>query len=321
MKNIKTFENYNYMFEDVELQSSDQMSSEEKKEIIEATAATTKVELANKSEFSQKLKSKVAQAQAQAQSEPEMPKNEDYIFENTGGEILSEENIQKYADSLVKKLPILMAGDKEVIFRGQKNKIPAGAAFEAYKSQVYPSSIAIYYKDKNGKYPEVLFEYRPSKDEIAHVAKIYNEFGKKLATQQKRDNLLTMGAKILIPLGVISVMAGMVITGSHHGSGLEAFREIPEIIFAGGGLLATGIASNTIANIIGNKANVAEEALSMFTSLIKAFCDSLDMNMMDIETVGDIETLLTMDKIEVEVENTTTSSLVERTRIKGFDKF
>jgi hypothetical protein len=65
MKNIKTFENFNYMSEDVELQSSDQMSSEEKKEIIDATAATTKVELANKSEFSQKLKSKVAQAQAQ----------------------------------------------------------------------------------------------------------------------------------------------------------------------------------------------------------------------------------------------------------------
>ena len=61
----------------------------------------------------------------------------------------------------------------------------------------------------------------------------------------------------------------------------------------------------------------------MFTALIKAFCDSLNLNMMEMQTVGDIQSLFTMEKIEVEVENTTTSAKVESVsnKLKGFDKF
>jgi len=113
MKYVKTFENFNYLFEDAEAPATEPaVSPEEQKEIIDATAAATKAEMEVKSAFSQKLKSKVAQAQAQSQSQPEPAKNEGFIFENVQGEMLTKENMQKYTDALVKKLPILRAGDK-----------------------------------------------------------------------------------------------------------------------------------------------------------------------------------------------------------------
>ena len=327
MKPIKTYERFNYLFEDAEAPAAPAaeaaVAPEEQKEIIDATAAATKAEMAVKSAFSQKLKSKVAQAQAQAQSQPEPAKNEGFIFENVQGEMLTKENMQKYADALVKKLPILKAGDKEVRFRGQKVSIPAGAEFEAYKATISNGALVVNYKDKTDKYPEVQFIYQPTKDEIAHVTKIYNEFGKKLATQQKRSKLLSLGAKILVPLGFVAAMGGMLIQGTHHGSGSEAFREIPGMFVAGGAALAAGAAAGIASGQISKKIDVAEDAVTMFTALIKAFCDSLNMNMMEVQTVGDIQSLLTMDKIEVEVENTTTSSKVEsvNNKLKGFDKF
>ena len=323
MKYVKTFENFNYLFEDTETQATEPAASpEEQKEIIDATAAATKAEMAVKSAFSQKLKSKVAQAQAQSQSQPEPAKNEGFIFENAQGEMLTKENMQKYADALVKKLPILRAGDKEVEFRGQKAKIPAGAEFEAYKATITTGKLYVNYKDKTGTYPEVLFIYGPSKEEIAHVTKIYSEFGKKLATQQKRSKLLNLGAKILVPLGVVAAIAGMA-TNVFHGSGSEPFREIPDIMVAAGGAIAAGAAVGIASAQIDKKIEVAEDAVAMFTALIKAFCDSLNMNMMEVQTVGDIQSLFTMDKIEVEVENTMTSAKVESVsnKLKGFSKF
>jgi hypothetical protein len=323
MKHIKTYERFNYLFEDAEAPAAEPaVAPEEQKEIIDATAAATKAEMAVKSAFSQKLKSKVAQAQAQSQSQPEPAKNEGFIFENAQGEMLTKENMQKYTDALVKKLPILKAGDKEVIFRGQKTKIPAGAEFEAYKGTISMGALTVNYKDRNGEYPEVLFTYRPSKEEIAHVTKIYSEFGKKLATKQKRSKLLSLGAKILVPLGIVAAIGGMV-TNTFHGSGSEPFREIPGIVIAAGGAIGAGAAAGIVSGQLDKKIDVAEDALAMFTALIKAFCDSLNMNMMEVQTVGDIQSLFTMDKIEVEVENTTTSAKVESVsnKLKGFDKF
>ncbi len=331
MKHIKTYEHFNHLFEDAEAPAAPAnapaaepaVAPEEQKEIIDATAAATKAEMANKSAFSQKLKSKVAQAQAQAQSQPEPAKNEGFVFENVQGEMLTKENMQKYADALVKKLPILKAGDKEVRFRGQKVAIPANAEYEAYKATVASGAVYVFYKDRNGKFEEVQFIYQPSKEEIAHISKIYSDFGKKLATQQKRSKLLSLGAKILVPLGFVAAVAGMAIQGAHGGSGSEPFREIPGLVIAGGGALAAGAAAGVAAGQIGKKIDVAEDAVAMFTALIKAFCDSLNMNMMEVQTVGDIQSLLTMDKIEVEVVNTTTSAKVESVsnKLKGFDKF
>ena len=325
MKYVKTFENFEYLLEDAEAPAAGEkpvVSPEESKDIINDTAAATKAEMAVKSAFSQKLKSKVAQAQ----SAPEVPtaQKESFIFENVEeGEILTKDNMQKYADALVKKLPILRAGDREVEFRGQKNVvIPAGAEYEAYKSVVNMGQLYVKYKDKNDRFPEVSLTFIPSKEEIAHVTKIYSDFGKKLATQQKRSKLLTMGAKILAPLGVIAAVGGMV-TNIFHGSPSDAFREIPTIVIAGGAAIGAAGVAFAVDSQISKKIDVAEDAINMFTALIKAFCDSLNLNMMEMQTVGDIQSLFTMEKIEVEVENTTTSAKVESVsnKLKGFDKF
>ena len=325
MKYVKTFENFKYLLEDVETPAAGEksvVSPEESKDIINDTAAATKAEMAVKSAFSQKLKSKVAQAQ----SAPEVPtaQKESFIFENVEeGEILTKDNMHKYADALVKKLPILRAGDREVEFRGQKNVvIPAGAEYEAYKSVVNMGQLYVKYKDKNDRFPEVSLTFIPSKEEIAHVTKIYSDFGKKLATQQKRSKLLTMGAKILAPLGVIAAVGGMV-TNIFHGSPSDAFREIPTIVIAGGAAIGAAGVAFAVDSQISKKIDVAEDAINMFTALIKAFCDSLNLNMMEMQTVGDIQSLFTMEKIEVEVENTTTSAKVESVsnKLKGFDKF
>ena len=325
MKYVKTFENFKYLLEDVETPAAGEksvVSPEESKDIINDTAAATKAEMAVKSAFSQKLKSKVAQAQ----SAPEVPtaQKESFIFENVEeGEILTKDNMQKYADALVKKLPILRAGDREVEFRGQKNVvIPAGAEYEAYKSVVNMGQLYVKYKDKNDRFPEVSLTFIPSKEEIAHVTKIYSDFGKKLATKQKRSKLLSMGAKILAPLGVIAAVGGMV-TNIFHGSPSDAYREIPTIVIAGGAAIGAAGVAFAVDSQISKKIDVAEDAIAMFTALIKAFCDSLNLNMMEMQTVGDIQSLFTMEKIEVEVENTTTSAKVESVsnKLKGFDKF
>jgi hypothetical protein len=329
MKYVKTFENFKYLLENAEAPAGEPageksvVSPEESKDIINDTAAATKAEMAVKSAFSQKLKSKVAQAQ----SAPEAPsaQKESFIFENVEeGEILTKDNMQRYADSLVKKLPILKAGDKEVRVRGQKVGIPAGAEYEAYKAIVTTGQLFVKYKDRNGKFEEVQFSYIPSKEEIAHVTKIYSDFGKKLATKQKRSKLFSNIAKVALPLGFLAAIGGMVfVQGTHHGSGSEPFREIPGIVAAGAAALAGGAAAGIAAGQISKKIDVAEDAIVMFTALIKAFCDSLNLNMMEMQTVGDIQSLFTMEKIEVEVENTTTSAKVESVsnKLKGFDKF
>jgi hypothetical protein len=87
MKYVKTFENFEYLLEDAEVPAAasaaptgGSVDAEESKDIINDTAAATKAEMAVKSAFSQKLKSKVAQAQ----SAPEAPtaQKESFIFEN-----------------------------------------------------------------------------------------------------------------------------------------------------------------------------------------------------------------------------------------------
>ena len=325
MKYVKTFENFEYLLEDAEAPAAGEkpvVSPEESKDIINDTAAATKAEMAVKSAFSQKLKSKVAQAQ----SAPEVPtaQKESFIFENVEeGEILTKDNMQKYADALVKKLPILRAGDREVEFRGQKNVvIPAGAEYEAYKAQVNMGQLYVKYKDKNDRFPEVLLTFIPSKEELEHITKIYSEFGKKLATQQKLSKFLTTGTKILAPLGFIAVI-GCMASNIFHGSPSDAYREIPAIVIAGLSAIGAAGVAFAVDHQISKKIDVAEDAIAMFTALIKAFCDSLNLNMMEMQTVGDIQSLFTMEKIEVEVENTTTSAKVESVsnKLKGFDKF
>ena len=322
MKYVKTFENFEYLLDDAEVPDGGSVNSEESKEIIDATSAAVKAEFANMSAFSQKLKSKVAQAQ----SAPEVPtaQKESFIFENVEeGEILTKDNMQKYADALVNKLPILRAGDREVEFRGQKNVvIPAGAEYEAYKAQVNMGQLYVKYKDKNDRFPEVLLTFIPSKEELEHITKIYSEFGKKLATQQKLSKFLTTGTKILAPLGVIAVI-GCMASNIFHGSPSDAYREIPAIVIAGLSAIGAAGVAFAVDHQISKKIDVAEDAIAMFTALIKAFCDSLNLNMMEMQTVGDIESLFTMEKIEVEVENTTTSAKVESVsnKLKGFDKF
>jgi hypothetical protein len=328
MKYVKTFENFEYLLEADEALAGGKTSPEETKKTVVDITSATKAEMGVKSAFSQKLKSKIAQAQAQAQSEREKPQKESFIFESAeGGEILSKENMQQYADALVKRLPILYSGDREVRFhtgRGvQEVPIPAGAEYEAYKAEVYERGVTVRYKDITGKYQEVSLQFNPSKEEIAHISNIYSEFGKKLAKRQKWAGLLSKTAKIAIPLGVVAALAGMVIQGSSHGSGSEPYRAISDITIAGGAAFAGGLAAAGALRVLDKKIDVAEEAIGMFSSLIKAFCDSLDISMMELKTIGDINELFSIEKVEVEVENKTTSGKVESVgnRLKGFKRF
>lgn len=329
MKYVKTFENFEYLLEAEEALAGGKPSPEETKEIVDDITAATKAEMSVKSAFSQKLKSKIAQAQAQAQSEREKPQKESFIFESAeGGEILSKENMQQYADALVKRLPILFSGDREVRFhtgRGvQEVPIPAGAEYEAYKAEVYEQGVTVRYKDRTGKYQEVSLQFNPSKEEIAHISNIYSEFGKKLAKRQKLSKWLTKAAVIAPVLGAIAFFGGMVAQGSHHGSGSEEYRAISDITIAGAAALAAGGASAAAMHVLDKKIDVAEEAIGMFSSLIKAFCDSLDMSMMELKTVGDINELFSIpSEVEIEVEDKTTSGKVESVgnRLKGFKRF
>ena len=325
MKYLKTFENFEYLLEAEEVQGA---TPKEQEEIIKATAAAVKAKMPIKSPFSQKLKSKVAQAQSQ--KEPETTK-ESYIFENVeGGEILTKDNIQKYADALVKKLPILYSGDREVIFYtnsgAKKVPIPKGAEYEAYEANVSAGGLTVRYKDNAEKYKEVIIQFNPSKEELEHITKIYSDFGKNLASElvskQKLSKFLSTGAKILAPLGVIAAIGGMV-TNIFHGSPSDAYREIPTIVIAGGAAIGAASAMYGAGSVISKKIDVAEDTIVMFTALIKAFCDSLDMNIMEIKTVGDIESLFAIEKVEVEVQDATTSGKVESVgnRLKGFKRF
>ena len=328
MKYVKTFENFEYLIEDVEGTESnkpagDAPTSEESKEIVNSVAATAKSEINKKSGFTQKLNAKIQKSKS-AQKEPEKIQNESFVFESTeGGEILSKENMQKYANSLVGRLPILVAGDKEVKFQGQNVPIPAGAEYEAYKATVFPDALWVNYKDRTGKYQEVKYVYKPSKEEISHLSNIYVEFGKKLAAQQKTSKSLSLGAKILLPVGLVAAIGTMVATGEWHGSGSEPYAEIPTLLMAGAGIAAAGGAAAIASTQISKKIDVAEEAMVMFTSLIKAFCDSMGLSIMEIETIGDIEAILTPDeKVEVPVETTTTAKVESvSNRLKGFNKF
>ena len=112
-------------------------------------------------------------------------------------------------------------------------------------------------------------------------------------------------------------------TNIFHGSPSDAYREIPAIVIAGGAAIGAAGVAFAVDHQISKKIDVAEDAIGMFTALIKAFCDSLDMNIMEIKTVGDIESLFAIPKVEVEVENTTTSGKVESVgnRLKGFKRF
>lgn len=329
MKHITTYKKFDSLFEDVEAgteqpveagsEKSTALSKEETDQLMKAAMEVVNKELATPSAGSQKVKA----AQAQAQTKPQS-QNESYIFESNGEEVINLDTMKKYADSLIPKMPILKAGDKLVKFGRQQAEIPAGAVYKAYAISVAGSSVQVKYKDVNGKFKECTITYVPTADELKHIAGIYTNLAKKIASTSKLNKLLNIAAPVLGVIGFAAVIGGMWKQGSFDGSEHTAFREIPSLVIAGAGGLLAGISAGVATKSTSNKLQVAQNTMSMFTALIKVFCESLGLNMMDIDSVDAIQELLTMEQqLEVELGqtvNTTTSSVIE-SRIVGFNKF
>jgi hypothetical protein len=338
MKHITTYKKFDSLFEDVEAGTEQSLSQEEIEQLIKAAKDVVNKELDTPSAGSKK----VAQAQAKAQSKPQskpQSQNESYIFESNGEEVINLATMKKYADSLIPKMPILKAGDKLVKFgKGTKpTEIPAGAEYEAKFISVAGSSVQVKYKDRNGKFEDCAITYVPTPEELKHIAGIYTKLGKKITSASRLNKLLNIAAPVLGVIGFAAVLGGMFKQGSFDGSEHTAFREIPALVIAGAGGILAGLSGAVATKSTSNKLQVAQNTMSMFTALIKVFCESLGLNMMDIDSVDSIEKLLTMEQqLEVELGNvqgqgqaevpaevpvnTTTSSVIE-SRIVGFNKF
>ena len=324
MKHITTYKKFDSLFEDVEAGTEQSLSKEEIDQLMKAAMEVVNKELATPSAGSQKVKAAQAQAQSQVQAQKPQSQNESYIFESNGEEVINLDTMKKYADSLIPKMPILKAGDKLVKFGKQQAEIPAGAEYKAIAISVAGRSVQVQYKDNNGKFKDCTITYAPTEDELKHIAGIYTNLAKKITSASRLNKLLNIAAPVLGVIGFAAVLGGMWKQGSFDGSEHTAFREIPALVIAGAGGILAGLSGAVATKSTSNKLQVAQNTMSMFTALIKVFCESLGLNMMDIDSVDAIQELLTMEQqLEVELGqtvNTTTSSVIE-SRIVGFNKF
>jgi hypothetical protein len=322
MKYVKTFEKFSPIYEAEVAEGEKSPEAEEaKKEVADAVKAET----SKKSAFSQKFKAEV-EAQKQVETKPEEGKNESLLNEDVAqeGEMLNIENIKKYAKALVPKLPILTAGDKKVRFGYQMTEIPAGAEYEAYNINVSKDQVSINYKDRTGKYKEVVVNYKADEKELQHMKTIFDNMGKKLSLWSKLKNFGTKGAVVLGAVGFLGAVGTMIYQGAHHGSGSEAYRDIPMLVQAGGALIGAAAAVGVATNQISKKFDVANDVFECFTALLKAFIEPLGLKIEEIQTIGDIQTILSSPKVAVEIQDSTTAGAVEsvsNSKIKGFDRF
>jgi len=327
MKYVKTFEKFSPIYEAGV--AKDENSPEATRAQQEVTNAF-QAEKAKRSTFSQEFKDKVA-AQQKAETKPAERKNaikhdESLLNENVTqeGEMLNMENIKKYAQALVPKLPILKAGDKKVRFGNKMVEIAAGAEYEADKVDVFDDRITIRYKDITDKYKDVAVDYKATPEELQHMKTIFDNMGKKLRLWGKLKNLGKVGAVCLGAMGFLAAIGGMVYQGRHGGSGAEAFRDIPMLVQAGLAAIGATAVTGAATRQISKKFDVANDVFECFTAILKAFIEPLGMKIQEIQTIGDIQTILSSDKVTVQIQDSKTAGQVEsvsNSKIKGFDRF
>jgi hypothetical protein len=224
----------------------------------------------------------------------------------------------------IARLPHLTTGSK-VGYRGNMVDIPAGAEYVATEFKGWSEGYSLTYKDKSGRYPDAYIDYSATKEEVAHILRIFDDLAKKSKWLQFVDKTTSIAGPTLALVGLGILIFGMVKwqvqspskwlstggAGEGSSSGFSWDVIAPRggyEVAAGGSLLGLGAAGLAATKLTDAQLTEFNTSVKKLVSILKAFLEPINMKISDIATASDLQSVINSD---INNNNNTSNVAVE----------
>jgi hypothetical protein len=349
MSRINNFKRFSKVYENEAQASSEEIIELAKKEMPLEVVADDALQLTHpdKSNIEDRMIA-AAEQTAQAQPDPQAPAS---IKENyTGQDLMNPATMDILMKSSVARLPHLTTGSK-VGYRGNMVDIPAGAEYVATEFKGWSEGYSLTYKDKSGRFPDAYIDYTPSKEEVAHILRIFDDLAKKSKWLKFVDKTTSIAGPTLALVGFGLFIFGMIKLqyvakgndawlasgGGGEGSGSFSWDKVAPMggyeVAAGGSLFGLGVAGLAATNLTGTQLEKFNTSVKKLVSVLKSFLEPINMKISDISTASDLQSVINTDinnnntsngetrfdpsRVAVEVAPKTTSNVRESRSTKN----
>ena len=322
MSRINNFKRFSKVYENEAQASSEEIIELAKKEMPLEVVADDALQLTHpdKSNIEDRMIA-AAEQTAQAQPDPQAPAS---IKENyTGQDLMNPATMDILMKSAVARLPHLTTGSK-VGYRGNMVDIPAGAEYAATEFSGWSEGYSLTYKDKSGRFPDAYIDYSPTKEEVDHILRIFDDLAKKSKWLKFVDKTASIAGPTLTLVGFGLFIFGMIkwshqspdkwmsTGGAGEGSSpgyswdVIAGRGGYEAA-AGGSLFGLGVAGLVATDLNDTQLKKFNTSVKKLISVLKAFLEPINMKISDISTASDLQAVINTD-----INNNNTSNAENR---------
>ena len=316
MSRINNFKRFSKVYENEAQASSEEIIELAKKEMPLEVVADDALQLTHpdKSNIEDRMIA-AAEQTAQAQPDPQAPAS---IKENyTGQDLMNPATMDILMKSSVARLPHLTTGSK-VGYRGNMVDIPAGAEYAATEFKGWSEGYSLTYKDKSGRFPDAYIDYSPTKEEVDHILRIFDDLAKKSKWLNFVDKTASIAGPTLAIVGFGLFIFGMIkfsyqspdkwLSGGGGGYSHSSFswdtvagRGGYEAA-AGGSLFGLGVAC--LAYPTEKDLQKFNTSVKKLVSVLKSFLEPINMKISDISTASDLQSVINTD-----INNNNTSNV------------
>ena len=318
MSRINNFKRFSKVYENEAQASSEEIIELAKKEMPLEVVADDALQLTHpdKSNIEDRMIA-AAEQTAQAQPDPQAPAS---IKENyTGQDLMNPATMDILMKSSVARLPHLTTGSK-VGYRGNMVDIPAGAEYAATEFSGWSEGYSLTYKDKSGRFPDAYIDYSPTKEEVDHILRIFDDLAKKSKWLNFVDKTTSIAGPTLTLVGFGLFIFGMFkfnaqspdkwLSGGGGGYSHSSFswdtvagRGGYEAA-AGGSLFGLGVASLVATTLTEKDLQKFNTSVKKLVSVLKSFLEPINMKISDISTASDLQSVINTD-----INNNNTSNV------------
>lgn len=319
MSRINNFRKFSKVYENEAQASSEEIIELAKKEMPLEVVADDALQLTHpdKSNIEDRM---IAAAEQTAQAQPDTQAPESIRENYTGQDLMNPATMDILMKSSVARLPHLTTGSK-VGYRGNMVDIPAGAEYVATEFKGFSEGYSLTYKDKSGRYPDAYIDYSATKEEVAHILRIFDDLAKKSKWLNFVDKTTVIAGPTLALVGFGLFIFGLMkwqvqspnkwMSGGGAGEGSSpgyswdvlAGRGGYEAA-AGGSLFGLGIAGLVATNLTGAQLEKFNTSVKKLVSVLKAFLEPINMKISDIATASDLQAVINTD-----INNNNTSNV------------
>ena len=319
MSRINNFKKFSKVYENEAQASSEEIIELAKKEMPLEVVADDALQLTHpdKSNIEDRMIA-AAEQTAQADPRPELPAT---IRENySGQDLMNPATMDILMKGAISRLPHLTTGSK-VKYRGSMVDIPSGAEYVPTEFKGWSEGYSLTYKDKSGRYPDTYIDYSPTKQEVDHILRIFDDLAKKSKWLNFVDKTASIAGPTaaLIGFGLFIfglckwqaespnkwMSTGGAGEGSSSGYSWDVIAPRGGYEAAGGGaLFGLGMAGLAATNLTDAKLAEFNSSVKRLVSVLKAFLEPINMKVSDIATASDLQAV-----INTNINNNNTSDV------------